>query len=59
MPRIVLTCLLLLTASPAHAMHISEGILPLPWAALWFGVAAPFVVLVVRQLCTVCGELLA
>lgn len=24
-------------------MHISEGILPFNWAALWFGVAAPFV----------------
>ena len=31
-------------------MHISEGILPLPWAALWFAVAAPFVMLGVRQL---------
>jgi cobalt/nickel transport system permease protein len=31
-------------------MHISEGILPLPWAALWFAVAAPFVVLGVRRL---------
>lgn len=24
-------------------MHISEGLLPFNWAALWFGVAAPFV----------------
>jgi cobalt/nickel transport system permease protein len=34
---------LLLTAGDAHAMHISEGILPFNWAALWFAVAAPFV----------------
>jgi cobalt/nickel transport system permease protein len=27
----------------AYAMHISEGILPLNWAVLWFVVAAPFV----------------
>ncbi|RQW78073.1 MAG: energy-coupling factor ABC transporter permease, partial [Geobacter sp.] len=27
-----------LLATPAHAMHISEGILPFPWAALWFAV---------------------
>ncbi len=27
----------------AYAMHISEGILPWNWAALWFVVAAPFV----------------
>jgi cobalt/nickel transport system permease protein len=34
---------LLLTVGNAHAMHISEGILPFNWAALWFAVAAPFV----------------
>jgi len=34
---------LLAPASHAYAMHISEGILPVNWAALWFGVAAPFV----------------
>ena len=28
--------------TPAQAMHISEGILPLGWAGLWFLVAAPF-----------------
>ncbi len=27
----------------AYAMHISEGILPFNWAALWFVVAIPFV----------------
>lgn len=27
----------------SYAMHISEGILPLSWAALWFAVAIPFV----------------
>jgi cobalt/nickel transport system permease protein len=45
-----LTTLLLLAAMPAHAMHIAEGILPLPWALLWFGVATPFLVAGVRQL---------
>jgi len=33
----------MLDPSPARAMHITEGILPLPWAVLWFAVAAPFV----------------
>ncbi len=33
----------LFTASDAYAMHISEGILPINWAALWFAIAAPFV----------------
>ena len=32
-----------LFAGNAYAMHISEGILPFNWAALWFVVAAPFV----------------
>jgi cobalt/nickel transport system permease protein len=34
---------ILLTASNAHAMHISEGILPFNWAAFWSIVALPFV----------------
>jgi len=35
----------LFTVSDAHAMHISEGILPFNWAALWFVVALPFAAL--------------
>jgi cobalt/nickel transport system permease protein len=34
---------ILLTASNAHAMHISEGILPFGWAAVWSILAVPFV----------------
>ena len=34
---------LLPTVTDAYAMHISEGLLPFPWAALWSIVAAPFV----------------
>ena len=30
-------------ATPACAMHIKEGILPIDWAGLWFLAAAPFV----------------
>jgi cobalt/nickel transport system permease protein len=37
------TCCFLLTASDAHAMHISEGILPFGWAAVWSILAVPFV----------------
>ncbi len=36
-------CGLLFTAQNAHAMHISEGLFPLNWAALWSVIAAPFV----------------
>ena len=50
MSRTFLTILLLALATPAHAMHISEGILPLPWAALWFALALPFVMLGCREL---------
>lgn len=32
----------LLSAGNAYAMHISEGVLPFNWAALWFAVAIPF-----------------
>lgn len=38
------------TANQAHAMHISEGILPLGWAVIWFVVAAPFLTIGVRKL---------
>jgi len=37
-------------ATPAHAMHISEGILPLGWCIFWFCVAAPFVAIGLGQL---------
>ena len=51
MKRLALTILLLFSlAAPAHAMHISEGILPFNWAALWFAVAIPFVALGIRRL---------
>ena len=33
-----------LLPSQAHAMHISEGILPLNWALLWFVISIPFFV---------------
>jgi cobalt/nickel transport system permease protein len=39
-----------LAPSRALAMHISEGILPVPWAVLWFAVAIPFVALGLRSL---------
>ncbi len=39
-----------LTASNTYAMHISEGILPFNWAALWFAAAIPFVVYGMRRL---------
>jgi cobalt/nickel transport system permease protein len=43
-------CSLLFAASPVRAMHISEGILPLNWAVLWFVLAVPFVALGLKRL---------
>ncbi|MFA5515730.1 MAG: energy-coupling factor ABC transporter permease [Desulfuromonadales bacterium] len=42
--------ILLSAATPALAMHISEGILPAGWAVFWFLAAAPFVAWGVRQI---------
>jgi cobalt/nickel transport system permease protein len=43
---LVLVCL----PTPVRAMHISEGILPLGWAALWLAIALPFVAAGLRDL---------
>jgi cobalt/nickel transport system permease protein len=40
----------LLLTDTAHAMHISEGILPFRWALLWFVVAIPFVIYGMKRL---------
>ena len=49
--KIVLAAaMVLLIAGPAHGMHISEGILPLSWATLWFAVAVPFLALGLKKL---------
>jgi len=37
-------------ATPAFAMHISEGVLPPGWCVFWFVLAAPFVFWGVRQI---------
>ncbi len=34
---------LIFLATPAHAMHLSEGILPIKWAVIWYLAALPFV----------------
>lgn len=39
---VILLALIVGVPSPAFAMHISEGILPLPWALLWSFAALPF-----------------
>ncbi|BCG48949.1 Cobalt ECF transporter, substrate-binding protein CbiM [Citrifermentans bremense] len=51
-----LVALPLLSATPAFAMHISEGILPFHWAAFWYLVLAPFVALGVRRLNAISRE---
>ena len=39
----ILTLGMFLCPAAAHAMHLSEGVLPIGWAAVWFLVAAPAV----------------
>ena len=39
-----------LIPTPASAMHIAEGLLPPVWAALWFVLSAPFIVLGMRSI---------
>ena len=51
LPVLILTILTaLLIPDGAYAMHISEGILPFNWAALWFIVALPFVAYGMKRL---------
>ena len=50
MKKFLLVLILLLLATPAHAMHISEGILPFDWAAFWYAAALPFVALGIRRI---------
>jgi cobalt/nickel transport system permease protein len=52
MKRIIPTCVLIGLAlpTPAHAMHLAEGILPAAHAAGWFLVSVPFVLLGLRQI---------
>jgi len=56
MLRLLLFLGLLLIAAPAQAMHISEGILPLPWAVVWYALALPFVALGIRRLNSLAKE---
>jgi cobalt/nickel transport system permease protein len=37
-------------SEPAYAMHITEGILPVQWAVLWFVLSVPFVLWGLRDL---------
>lgn len=56
MKRTIAICCYLTTvivcagATPAAAMHISEGILTAPWAGLWFIAAAPFFIWGIREI---------
>ncbi|MCL0073720.1 energy-coupling factor ABC transporter permease [Dehalococcoidia bacterium] len=40
--------LIFLYPSPAHAMHIAEGILPVSWAVVWFVIAFGFIAVGIR-----------
>lgn len=42
--------LIVASPTPAYAMHIAEGFLPVPWAIFWWVVALPFFIVGVRSL---------
>ncbi|MDY7015139.1 MAG: energy-coupling factor ABC transporter permease, partial [Cyanobacteriota bacterium] len=44
------------TASPARAMHIMEGFLPVGWAVFWWAMAIPFFVVGMRSLARIARE---
>ena len=52
----ILLGLFLFVSTNAYAMHISEGILPFNWAALWFAVAAPFLAVGLYRLKKISSE---
>jgi len=45
-----------LSPEPALAMHIAEGFLPVPWAAFWWLVSVPFLLLGLRSLARISKE---
>lgn len=47
---IPIAALVVFAPNAAHAMHISEGILPMQWAILWFVLSVPFVAWGLRNL---------
>ena len=52
-----LSCYLVLgSATPAAAMHISEGFLPVQWAVFWWIVALPFFVVGLRSITRITKE---
>ena len=48
--HVVLFLMPFVCATPAHAMHISEGILPFNWALFWYLVMTPFLVVGIGKL---------
>ena len=47
---LLIAIFVLLLPGTAFAMHIADGILPLPWAGLWWAVALPFLGWGLREL---------
>ncbi len=48
--------LIMASASPAYAMHIMEGFLPVQWALFWWILALPFLVAGLRSLVRITKE---
>jgi cobalt/nickel transport system permease protein len=50
------TVVSILAATPAFAMHISEGILPFSWALFWYLLVTPFIAIGVKRLNSLAQE---
>jgi cobalt/nickel transport system permease protein len=48
--------LLMGLATPAHAMHIAEGFLPVGWAVFWWVVSVPFFLVGLRSLTRITNQ---
>jgi len=48
--------IIILSPSPALAMHIAEGFLPVPWAAFWWLVSLPSLLMGLRSLTRITQE---
>lgn len=49
-PVFAAMAIVLMTVERSYAMHVSEGILPVQWAAVWFCLSIPFIALGLRNL---------
>lgn len=48
--------IIIFSSTPAHAMHISEGFLPVKWALFWWAITIPFLILGFKSISRITKE---